>query len=170
MIRRAQTGAHATAPSPASTADMIRAHSDVLLLVHVVFATVDRRRLLPPSMDAWLHAELREQARRAGVELLGVGNADDHVHAVLSIPATTALAPLMKQLKGVSCREWNLQNPSTPLRWQSGYWARSIQTDSLGRLLPYLRDQRSRHGSGLIEPAFEQNEATPVDTDTALGT
>jgi REP-associated tyrosine transposase len=148
-----------------STADMIRAHSDVLLLVHVVFATVDRRRLLPPSMDAWLHAELREQARRCEVHLLGVGNADDHVHAVLSIQATTALAPLMKQLKGVSCREWNLQNPSRPLRWQSGYWARSIQSDSLGRLLPYLRDQRARHGSGLIEPDFEQNEATLVDDE-----
>lgn len=121
-------------------------------------------------MDAWLHAELREQARRAGVELLGVGNADDHVHAVLSIPATIALASLMKQLKGVTCREWNLQNPSRPLRWQSGYWARSIETNSLARLLPYLRDQRSRHGSGLIEPGFEQNEATPVENEGSPGT
>lgn len=146
---------------------MIRAHSDVLLLVHAVFATVDRRRLLPPSMDAWLHAKLREQARRAGIELLGVGNADDHVHAVLSIPATAALAPLMKQLKGVTCREWNLQNPSRPLRWQSGYWARSVETDSLARLLPYLRDQRSRHGFGLIQTAFEQNESTPVDNESS---
>ena len=121
-------------------------------------------------MDAWLHAELRQQARRSGVELLGVGNADDHVHALLSINATTALAAAMKQLKGATCREWNLQNPSRPLRWQSGYWARSIQTDSLGRLLPYLSDQRSRHGSGLIEPAFEQNVATTVDNENSPDT
>jgi len=151
-----------------STADMIRAHSDVLLLVHVVFATVDRRRLLPSSMDAWLHAELREQARRCQVRLFGLGNADDHVHAVLSLPATIALAAFMKQLKGVSSREWNLQNPSRPLRWQSGYWARSIQTESLGRLLPYLRDQRTRHGSGLLEPDFEQNEATLADNEVVV--
>jgi len=29
-----------------------------------------------------------------------------------------------------------------------------------GRLLPYLRDQRARPGSGLFERDFEQNEAT----------
>jgi len=44
------------------------------------------------------------------------------------------------------------------LRWQSGYWARTIQTESLGRLLPYLRDQRT-----LLEPDFERNEATLAD-------
>jgi len=70
---------------------------------------------------------------------------------------------LTKQFKGVRSREWNLQNPSRPLRRQSGYWAGSIQTESLGRLLPYLRDQRTRHGSGLLEPDIEQNEATLSD-------
>jgi len=81
---------------------MIRAHSDVLLLVRVAFATVDRRRLLPHSIDAWLDAELAEQVRHCEVKLLGVGNNDDRVHAVLNIQATTTLARLLKQLKGES--------------------------------------------------------------------
>jgi REP element-mobilizing transposase RayT len=157
-----QAGADATGGVAAPTCDDDPGHSDVLLLVHVVFATLGRRRLLRPEADDWLHAELREQARRLGADALGVGNADDHVHVVLSIGATTALAPLVQRLKGASCRAWNLRNASSPLRWQSGYWVRSVGTDALPRLLPYLRDQRARHRSGHVEDTFEQHVSHPA--------
>jgi len=34
----------------------------------------------------------------------------------------------------------------------------------------YLRDQRARHGSGLLEPDFEQNEATLADNEVVVDT
>ncbi|MGZ3418987.1 MAG: hypothetical protein ACXVEE_14035, partial [Polyangiales bacterium] len=80
--RREQCGrARATLEGLASIRDMVlRAHSDVLVLVHVVFATRNRLRLIPQAVDGWLHDELRSLASRKQADLLAVGNADDHVH------------------------------------------------------------------------------------------
>src|SRR5688572_6898356 len=69
--RAVTTRAGATGGAMVSTRDkMLRAHSDVLLLVHVVFSTLERRPLLSPAMDAWLHAVLRNLSCRNGAELL----------------------------------------------------------------------------------------------------
>ena len=139
---------------------MIRAHSDVLLLVHVVFATRHRQPRLPQTLDRWLHDELRQQAVRNGAEVLGVGNANDHVHVVLSLHPAIALAEVVRHLKGATSRAWNLERPARRLRWQSGYWARSADTAALPNLLSYLAGQRERHASGAIDACLEQTPAT----------
>jgi len=52
-------------------------------------------------------------------------------------------------------------------RWADAGYASSA---AIGRLLPYLRNQRTRHGSGLLEPDFEQNEATLADNEVVVDT
>jgi putative transposase len=136
---------------------MRRAHSDVLVLIHVVFATRHRARCLPRALDGWLHDELRLQASRKGADVIAVGNADDHVHLILAVPPLLALAELVGHLKATTSRAWNKDRPSKRLRWQNGYWARSIDLDSAPRLLDYVEHQREHHRRDQLISAFEQS-------------
>ncbi|MGZ5966601.1 MAG: transposase, partial [Polyangiales bacterium] len=87
-----------------STDEMLSAHSDALVLVHVVFGT------------------RKASTRRA--QLLCVGNADDHVHMLIGLTPTVCPADLVRRMKSASSRAWNGAR-SSRMYWQSGYWARS---------------------------------------------
>jgi putative transposase len=89
-----------------------------------------------------------------GTRLLGVGIAWDHVHCVLSLPSKIALATVVQRLKGVSAHSWNLAHPER-LRWQEGYYARSVGDAELPRVLDYVANQRERHARALVNDAFE---------------
>lgn len=139
---------------------MLGAHSDTLLLTHVIWATSGRTPTLVAEVDDWLRDFLAHSCRAIGCDLMAAGNSRDHVHVVLRQPPSIALAEAVGRLKGSSSHAWNVRSPERRLRWQAGYWARSVQQESLGPLLDYVRDQRRRHGSGATSAAWEQPETT----------
>jgi putative transposase len=139
---------------------MLLAHSDVLVIVHIVFATVNRKRLLWPADDEWWRGAIRAEAMRSGAEVLAVGNADDHVHLVAAVHPAKTLAELVQSLKGSTSRMWNASHRGPLFRWQSGYWARSVEHQSLPTLVAYVRDQRARHATGRVSVELEQTIAT----------
>ena len=139
---------------------MLGAHSDTLVLVHVIWATADRAATLGRDMDAWLGGFMAEACREIRCDLLAEGNSTDHVHVVLRQAPTIALAEVVRRLKGGSSHAWNLRGGLTPLRWQTGYWARSVEQESLGRLVAYVRDQRGRHAAAATTSAWEQHEGS----------
>jgi putative transposase len=141
---------------------MLGAHSDTLLLAHVVWATSNRTASLGEDFDAWHAGFAAHACARVGCDLLAVGNASDHVHVVVRVSAAVALAELVRRLKGASSHAWNVAHRGRPLRWQEGYWARSIDQQALEPLTVYVRDQRSRHAAATALAAWEQNEATQV--------
>jgi len=143
---------------------MLGAHSDTLVLVHVIWATLWRTATLAPQLDGWLAEMLRQKCSDLGCELLSVGNSRDHVHVVLGQAPSLALAEVVGRLKGTSSHAWNVRLPARRVRWQTGYWARSVEQASLDPLLGYVRDQRRRHGSGTTSAAWEQHEATTIVT------
>ena len=130
-------------------------HSHSVLLLHVVWATCRRAAVLPPACDPWLAQLLGRKAVELGCALLGSGNASDHVHAVLRFPATLCVADLVRRLKGASSYAWNSEGPgvTSPLRWQTGYWAESVSPSQVLSLLRYVERQRRHHGeTTTIEP------------------
>lgn len=141
---------------------MLGAHSDTLLLTHVIWATSNRTRTLMPAFDGWF-AELAAAAcREMACDLVAVGNARDHVHVLLRLSPSVALADAVRRLKGGASHAWNARAQGRPLRWQTGYWARSIEQEGLAPLSLYVRDQRARHATATTLAAWEQHEATSV--------
>jgi REP element-mobilizing transposase RayT len=134
---------------------MMHGHSDAVVLLHFVWATLDRVRVLAPDHDAWLMECLRHAAQRIWCDTIGVGVALDHVHCVVHLGRCVSIADLAQRLKGVSARYWNERPGMKPLRWQQGYWVRSIEPESLATLLPYLRHQRKHHARNTERAAWE---------------
>ncbi len=117
-----------------------------LLLVHVVWATYRRRPILPVSFDPTLAAIFGRKAKGKRCVVLAVGIAHDHVHVLLRLAPSIALADIVQCLKGASAFDVNQRRLlSGRLSWQDGYWAESLALADVSSLVDYLRHQRLHH-------------------------
>ena len=121
-------------------------HSFSSSLHHCVFATKGR--------EPWLTSELRERlwpylggiARENGMKALAVGGAADHVHILLSLPATISVSKAMQLIKGNSSRLIHEAFPAMrQFSWQEGYGAFSIGISGVDETSAYIRNQEEHH-------------------------
>jgi len=69
-----------------------------------VFATRERRPVIEPKLQQRLWPYLGGIARENKMKALIVGGVEDHVHVLLSIPPTLAVAKSIQLLKGNSSK------------------------------------------------------------------
>lgn len=79
-------------------------HSFVSLHVHCVWSTKNREPLLNSKLRERLWPYLGGIARENKMKALVVGGAADHVHMLISLPATFSLAKMIQLLKGNSSK------------------------------------------------------------------
>ena len=121
-------------------------HSFVSCLMHVVFSTKERR--------AWITADIQERlwpylggiARENKMKALTVGGVEDHVHILLSLPSTLAIAKAVQLLKGNSSK-WIHETFSKlkTFEWQEGYGAFSIGVSGIDDTVKYIENQAEHH-------------------------
>ena len=131
-------------------------HSFVSIHVHCVWSTKNR--------DPSLHSKLRERlwpylggiARENKMKALAIGGAADHVHIVLSLPATLSVAKMVQLLKGNSSK-WIHETFSEmrSFEWQEGYGAFSIGVSAIDATKAYIRNQAEHHRRRTFGEEFE---------------
>jgi REP element-mobilizing transposase RayT len=142
-------------------------HSFNSSLHHCIFATQNREPLLSPEIRQRLHPYLGGIARENGMKLVAVGGVADHVHLLLSLPATMPLSKAMQLLKGNSSK-W-IHETFRKLRsfaWQEGYGAFSISVSGVDRTRAYIRDQEEHHRTRTYREEvimFLQRHGMPFD-------
>ena len=142
--------------------------SPAFVLVHVVWATAGRRHVLPAVFDDTLAAILGDRASDVGCTLLSTGCAQDHIHVLVRLAATTALADLVHRMKGGSAHDVNhRQILPARLCWQAGYWAESVGPVDVSPLIEYLRTQRDHHDDS---HPLELGRLAPESTSTRSST
>ena len=131
--------------------------SKVEMYAHLVWATSRRAQLVRPAMEEFLYRCLHETAEELGVHVLAAGGMPDHVHLLVRMPATEAVARLVRHLKGVSSRRLSERYcTEEPFRWQRGYAALSVSSSHLRRVCEYIRGQKERHARNDTWPACEE--------------
>ena len=131
-------------------------HSFISVHVHCVWTTKNR--------DPSLHSKLRERlwpylggiARENKMKALAIGGAADHVHIVLSLPATLSVAKMVQLLKGNSSK-WIHETFSEmrSFEWQEGYGAFSIGVSAIDATVAYIRNQTEHHRKRTFRQEFE---------------
>ena len=113
---------------------------------HIVFSTKNR--------ELWLKEVLRERlwpylggiARENGMKALEIGGVADHVHLLLSIPASMALSKAVQLIKGGSSHWMKETFPKlTGFAWQDGYGAFTVSQSQLDAVREYIRNQEEHH-------------------------
>jgi REP element-mobilizing transposase RayT len=77
----------------------------------------------------------------------------DHVHLLVRLHPSIAVARLMAEVKGFSSHA-----VTSRFRWQRGYGAFSVSFDDLPAVESYIRNQKRHHELQAIEPELE-----PID-------
>jgi len=128
-------------------------HTYVSELVHCVFSTKERRNLIPPDIQPGLWAFLGGIARKNGFKALVVGGTDNHVHILLSLPASMPLAKAMQLIKGASSH-WMNQEQTKDFAWQEGYGAFTVGISQKDDTIAYIRSQAEHHRKRSFEEEF----------------
>jgi putative transposase len=122
------------------------AHSYISSLYHCVFSTKERRKSITRDFQKRLCPYLGGIARDNEMKALSVGGTEDHVHILLSLPATIAVAKAIQLIKGGSSKWVHDTFPEFQrFAWQEGYGAFSIGVSQVLSTLRYIQNQEEHH-------------------------
>ena len=121
-------------------------HSFTRCLVHCVWSTKNREPCLGPDLRERLWPYLGGIAKQNQIKMLAIGGAVDHVHILLSLPATLSVAKAMQLLKGNSSKWIRETFPKMHFfAWQEGYGAFSVSISGVEPTIANVRTQTEHH-------------------------
>jgi putative transposase len=142
-------------------------HSFVSSLHHCVFATKNRESVLTASIRERLWPYLGGIARENQMKALAIGGVADHVHILLSLPATMSISKAMQLLKGNSSKWIHETFPALrAFAWQEGYGAFSVGISGIEETCAYIAAQEEHHRTRTFREeviAFLQRHGLPLD-------
>jgi putative transposase len=133
------------------------AHTYARLYIHAVWSTKDRRSLITPSLQAKLYPYIGGIARKQNFTTVAVGGVEDHIHILLALPSSLAVAKAIQLLKGNSAK-WVNETVAVPggFAWQEGYGAFTIGVSQVERTVAYIEGQAEHHRKQTFQEEFVQ--------------
>ena len=130
-------------------------HSYVSALMHCVFSTKERRKLITPEVQRRLWPYMGGVARENNMKALAIGGVEDHVHILLSLPATIPVAKAIQLIKGGSSKWLHDNFPAQrTFAWQEGYGAFSVSVSQVVNTAAYIEGQAAHHRRQSFEDEF----------------
>jgi putative transposase len=123
------------------------------LRYHVVFSTKDRRPAITRDLHDVLHPYLGGIVRNEGGTLLAAGGIDDHVHLLLGLPATRAVADAVRVIKTNSSK-WLGERNDPWCGWQTGYAAFTVSQSQVDTVRSYIANQERHHAKTTFKEEF----------------
>lgn len=128
------------------------AHTYISNLMHVVFSTKERRNLITASLQLELWPYMGGIARNNGFSAIAIGGTENHVHMLLSLPATMPISKAVQLVKGGSSK-W-LIDSGRRFAWQENYAAFSVSVSQKQRTIRYIESQPEHHRRLSFEQEF----------------
>lgn len=121
-------------------------HSYTSNLIHCIFSTRERRKIIQPEWQERLWSYFGGIARANSFQTLAAGGIADHVHLLLWVPPAMPVAKAVQLIKCGSSKWVNTQFPAARrFEWQQGYGAFSISRSHLKPTVDYIERQAEHH-------------------------
>jgi putative transposase len=121
-------------------------------VMHVVFSTKDRRRIIPAEMKERLWSYTAGICKRQNIFVHAIGGVEDHIHLLLQFPATIAVSDAIKKIKANSSG-W-LADEIGKFAWQAGYGAFGVSKSNTASVVKYIKNQEQHHRKMTFEQEF----------------
>ena len=122
---------------------------------HCVFSTKERRQLITPALAERLWPFMGGIARQHKMKAIEIGGVEDHVHLLLSLPSTLAVAKALQLIKGGSSKWVHEIFPEHRLfGWQEKYGAFSVSVSQLDNIIRYIKGQEEHHRKMTFQEEF----------------
>jgi REP element-mobilizing transposase RayT len=120
---------------------------------------MDRQPILTPQVEKLFYGVIHRKADELGLKMHAVGNVEDHVHIVVSVPPKLSVAECVRHLKGASTYAINHMDGSDgQFKWQAGYGALTVSDSALKRVMEYTARQKEHHARRAIVDVYEKME------------
>lgn len=122
-------------------------HSVSKLVVHLVFTTKYRRKLLTGVMIEQLRGALESACEKLECDLIEMDGEEDHIHLLVAYPPKLSISVMVNNLKAVSSRMLRLQNThlvrqsKSAALWSRSYFACSAGGATIETLKAYVDSQ-----------------------------
>jgi putative transposase len=131
-------------------------HSFTGCLIHCVWSTKNRVPSLTSELRGRLWPYIGGIAREKKMKALAIGGVADHVHVLISLPATVSVATAIQLLKGNSSKWLHETFPKLRgFQWQAGYGAFSIALSGIEATVSYIHDQERHHRRRTFQEEIE---------------
>ena len=125
------------------------------ILVHLIFSTKHREPLIDTEIRHRLHAYVSGIIRESGGEALLVGGTADHVHALMTLPATRSISEMVRLIKANSTKWIHETHPDhADFGWQDGYAAFSVSESNVAKVAGYIAGQELHHRKMLFQEEY----------------
>lgn len=116
------------------------------ILYHIVFRTKKNERTLSTEYQKELFAYILGILKNKDCYLYRINATDDHIHMLISLHPSIALAALMRDLK-TSTSMWLKQHKgfSQFNGWADGYSAFTYSNNEKNTLIEYIKNQQEQH-------------------------
>ena len=121
-------------------------------VIHVVFSTKDRRGLMSCEFRPRMWAYATGVCKKFDIRVLAAGGMEDHIHLLLRIPPTLALAKAVLAIKSNSSR-WASEE-GHKFAWQQGYGAFSVSSSIVPTVVRYIQNQEAHHRKMSFDAEF----------------
>ncbi|MGL4716519.1 MAG: IS200/IS605 family transposase [Aeromonas sp.] len=124
-------------------------HSVSKLVVHLIFTTKYRRKLLDGTMIEQMRHAFLSAAEKLEVEILEMDGEADHVHLLVAYPPKLSISVLVNNLKSISSRHVRILNThlrkqsNSGMLWSRSYFACSAGGATIETLKAYVASQKT---------------------------
>jgi putative transposase len=118
-------------------------HTYAQNVIHVVFSTKDRRKLMSEEFRPRMWAYTAGICKKFDILAHAVGGMEDHMHLLIQIPPTLAVAKAVLAIKSNSSRWANEEGHK--FAWQQGYGAFSVSSSIMPTVIRYIQSQEAHH-------------------------
>ncbi len=120
--------------------------SYVNVMIHSVWGTKNRERILLPEPRNLLLKHIRENAKDKGIYIDTINAEPEHVHCLFSLNADMSVSTVLQLIKGEASFWANQQKLIRPkLIWAVDYYAGSVSESQLPKVRAYIRNQHEHH-------------------------
>jgi len=114
--------------------------------IQLVFAVQNRASLIKDSWKDEMYKYMTGIIQNKDHKMLQINSMPDHIHILIGLRPTQALAELVKVVKQESTN-WINDQKFTPKKfnWQEGYGAFSYTKSDVPRVIKYIQNQENHH-------------------------
>ena len=125
------------------------------LYVHLVWTTRSRASWIDRAIAPRLHGLLSTRCSLAKCVAVAVGSVADHVHVLVKLHPSVAVADLARDLKATSSAFMRQHGGRASFEWQEGYGAFALRSTDVEVVRDYVLRQEQHHAKHDAVAAWE---------------
>lgn len=123
---------------------------------HIVFSTKNREPWIRGQTQERLFEYIGGIVRNRASRLIAAGGMADHVHLLISLGRTLAVADAVRDIKASSSNWLHEELGLQGFRWQNGYGAFAVSYSNLSAVKEYLAHQGQHHRGVSFQDEFRE--------------